>query len=188
MNVLYAGLDNPINVSVPGVAQKDVIAVFDGPGVLQKKPDGTYFVRPTTKGTGKVKVSAKVDGGTIAMGEMIFRVKRVPTPVSTLDGIYTGGAISLPKFKSTNGVVARLDNFDFPVSFKIVSYTITILTLDEVQKIPCVGSPFDAKFKEYLKGNRLKKGVSIFFDDIVALGPEGEQRNLPSLAFNIASK
>jgi gliding motility-associated protein GldM len=188
MNVLYAGLDNPINVSVPGIAQKDVIASFDGPGVLQKKPDGTYFVRPTSKGTGKVKVSAKVDGNTMAMGEMTFRVKRVPTPVSTLDGVYTGGAISIPKFKSTTGVVARLDNFDFPVSFKILSYTITILTVDGEQKIPCVGAPFDAKFKDYLKGSRLKKGQSIFFDDIVAIGPEGDKRTLSPLAFNLTSR
>jgi gliding motility-associated protein GldM len=113
MNVLYAGLENPISISVPGVAQKDVTASFDGPGILEKKPDGSYVVKPSGKGKYKVKVSAKVDGNTMPMGDMEFRVKSVPQPQPTLDGLYVSGNLSLPKLKSTTGVVAQLNDFVF---------------------------------------------------------------------------
>jgi len=185
MNVLYAGLDNPISVSVPGVAQKDVTATFDGPGVLQKNPDGSYSVKPTTKGSAKVIVSAKVDGKNMPMGDIAFRIKKVPSPISTLDGVYTGGNISVNKFKSTSGVVPRLDNFDFPARFNVVSYKITIVTTDGNKPYQCAGPVYDNKFKNAMK--TLKKGQSIFFDDIIVKGPEGDNRALPSLAFVLSN-
>ncbi len=181
MNVLYAGLDNPISVSVPGVAQKDVTAVFDGPGVLDKKPDGSYVIRPSTKGTGKVLVTAKVGGRSISMGEMSFRVKKVPNPQPYIDGIYNGGNISLSKFRSTTGMVPKLEFFDFPARFNVVSYKISLITADGIKPFECKGPLYDSKFRDIM--HSLKKGQSVFFDDIIVRGPEGENRNLPSIAF-----
>ncbi|MGL1627267.1 hypothetical protein ACSTIF_00330, partial [Vibrio parahaemolyticus] len=92
------------------------------PGVLEKKPDGSYIVKPSGKGNYKIKVSAKVDGNVMPMGEMAFRVKRVPDPVSTLDGKYQSGNMPAPKLRATSGVVPYLNGFEFPARFDIVSY------------------------------------------------------------------
>ena len=187
MNVLYAGLDNPISVSVPGVAQRDVIASFDGPGVLERKADGSYSVKPTGKGTYKVKVSAKVDGNTMSMGEMEFRVKRVPDPVPTLDGIYFSGNMNAQKFKTTSGVVPKLDDFVFITKFNILSYTITVITPDGVQKIACNQAKYDSKFREMLDKGKIRKGSTVVFEDIFVLGPAGDKRPLPPIAIAINS-
>ncbi|HLP19147.1 MAG TPA: gliding motility protein GldM, partial [Chitinophagales bacterium] len=113
MNVLYIGLDNALDVSVPGVAQSEVSAALTSNGALQKNADGSYVAKVTTPGEAKVIVKAKVNGKEMVMGEHKFRVKSVPSPVTTLDGVYEGGRISKAKIKSTRGVVPLLKNFDF---------------------------------------------------------------------------
>jgi len=35
MNVLYIGVDNPMEISVPGVGQNDVAASLEGAGTLK---------------------------------------------------------------------------------------------------------------------------------------------------------
>ena len=189
MNVLYAGLDNPLSVSVPGVASRDVSAAFDGPGVLQRKADGSYSVKPSGKGGKfKVKVSAKVGGSDMPMGEMEFRVKRVPDPISTLDGVYQSGNMPAPKLKSTTGVVAQLNDFALAgARFDILSYTAVAITPDGEQKIPCTGPRYDAKFRNLLDKGKIKKGCTVIFEDIVARDPAGEKRSLSPIAIAVTS-
>jgi gliding motility-associated protein GldM len=186
MNVLYYGLENPVSVSVPGAAQRDVSAAFDGPGTIERKADGSFIVRPTAgRGRGKVRVSAKVDGSTLLMGEQEFRIKRIPNPVSTLDGSYLGGSIPLGFLKSTKGVVAKVDNFDWPVNFKVLSYTVSYRASDgTIIKIPIEGPVYDTKVRNLID-RRIKPGEMIFFDDIVAKGPDEEKRNINPIAFLI---
>jgi hypothetical protein len=188
MNVLYAGLDNPLSVSVPGVAQRDVTAVFDGPGTLTRQADGSYSVKPTGKGKFKIKVSAKVDGNNLSMGDMEFRVKRVPEPVPTLDGIYQSGNMSAPKLKSTSGVVPQLNDFVLAgVKFEVISYTAVPITPDGVQKFPTIGARYDTKFREMLDKGRIKKGCTVVFEDIIVRDPAGEKRSLAPIAIAVTS-
>ena len=188
MNVLYAGLENPVSVSVPGVAQKDVIASFDGPGQLEKKADGSYVVKPSTKGSYKIKVSAKVDGSTMPMGETIFRVKRVPEPVSTLDGIYQSGNLSAQKLKATSGVVPYLNDFVIAgVKFDVLSYTAVPIMPDGLLKIPCVGPKYAQQFRDLLDKGKIKKGCTVVFEDIMVRDPAGEKRQLAPIAIAITT-
>lgn len=187
MNVLYAGLENPVSVSVPGVAQKDVTAAFDGPGLLEKKPDGSYVVKPSAKGNYKIKVTAKVGNAVLPMGEMLFRVKRVPQPLSTIDGIYESGNISAQKLKATNGIVPVLKDFLFAgVRYDVLSYkAVAILPDGDVLKYPCAGARYDAKFRDLLNKGKIKKGCNIVFEEIVAKDPSGEKVSLSPIAFVI---
>ena len=187
MNVLYEGLDNPLSVSVPGVAQKDVTASFDGPGILDRKPDGSYSIKPSGKGKYKVKVTAKVDGGTLPMGDMEFRVKRVPDPVPTVDGRYFSGNMSAQTFKSTSGVVPKLDDFPFIANFSILSYKIVFINTDGEQQFTCKQPQYDQKFKTIVEKGRVKKGSTVIFEDIIAKGPAGDRRPLAPIAIAISS-
>ena len=188
MNVLYEGLDNPLSVSVPGVAQKDVIASFDGPGLLEKKPDGSYSVKPTSKGQFKVKVSAKVDGNTLPMGELQFRVKRVPDPVSTLDGSLASGNMSAQRFKQTAAVIPQLNDFPFSTKFSIISYKITYINAaGDVTKFTCNQAQYDQKFRTLLDKGIIKKGSTVVFEEIFVKGPAGDRRQLAPIAVAISS-
>ena len=187
MNVMYIGLENALDVSVPGVAQSDVVALFSGSGSLQKNNNGSYIAKPTAPGEAKVIVKAKVNGHEMLMGEQKFRVKNVPSPVTTLDGVYEGGKISLAKIKSTRGVVPVLKNFDFNARFTIESYQVSYKSKKEDNvTVPqnVTGPVYDQKTKDQII-TRLQPGDNFFIDEIIARGPAGDKRKLNPVAFVI---
>ena len=59
MNVLYAGFDNPITISIPNTSQSDVQATMSG-GTLVARGGGHFIARPSTVGQPvTIAVSAK---------------------------------------------------------------------------------------------------------------------------------
>ena len=81
MNVLYAGYDNPISISVPGVPGGQVQAsIVNGNGTLNRAGNG-YIAHPTTIGKDVViRVTASVGGRTQSMGDYTYRVRQLPDP------------------------------------------------------------------------------------------------------------
>lgn len=187
MNVMYIGLDNAIDVSVPGVAQSDITTTLEAPGALIKNADGSYTAKPTVAGTAKMLVKAKVNGRYIVMGEQQFRVKPVPTPISKLDGVYESGKLSLTKAKSSKGVVPYVVNFEYPVKFTVISYFFSYRSnKDGSISIPILvkGPLYDDKVKEIM-GHRLEAGDVLFFDDITVKGPAGDTRKTNPMTFAV---
>jgi len=187
--VLYVGLDNPIDVSVPGIAQSDVIATIDSRGSLMKNRDGNYIAKMTAAGIAKVQVKAKVDGREMIMGEQQFRVKNVPSPVTTIDGVYEGGRITLVKLRSTTGVLPLLKDFDFGgARFTVESYQVLYKSVKEGNvSIPYTnaGPLYDEKTKDIVK-KRVQAGDDIYFDEIWVRGPAGDKRKINPISFSIS--
>lgn len=188
MNVVYVGLDNPIDLSVPGVSQADIVATVEGEAQLVSAGDGAFTlkVNSTNRKTVKVKVGAKVNGKVLPMGEKEFRVKRVPNPELKLDGITAAGSASATLLKQRNGLVADMGDFIYDgVRWNIVSFTVSVRKGSDIVPAENVGPLFGEKAKGLLK--TLKKGDAVFIDNVVARGPGG-QRTLPSIAFNITAQ
>ena len=186
MNVMYLGLQNDIDVSVPGVAASDITASIDA-GSLTKNSDGSYNAKPVSTGLAKVIVKAKVNGRDIVMGEQQFRVKRVPDPISTVDGRLElqGGKITLARMKSTRALIALMQNFDYPVRFEIVSYKMSYKSHKEdniSQPIDVTGPVYNAQVRDIID-HRIQPGDNVLFDDITVKGPAGDKRKLSSLVF-----
>ncbi|MBK6644109.1 MAG: hypothetical protein IPG39_24255 [Bacteroidetes bacterium] len=97
MNVLYIGVENPMSISVPGVADANVTASVTGGGVTivkdAKNGSSKYIAKATTQGEATVSVNAKLDGKNVPMGQFKYRVKRVPDPVAMING-KKGGPIN----------------------------------------------------------------------------------------------
>jgi gliding motility-associated protein GldM len=187
MNVMYIGLDNSIDVSVPGVAASDVTASFDGPGKLVKNTDGSYTALPDRQGQVKIIVKAKVNGRDMVMGTQEFRAKIVPSPISTVDFDYEGGKISLAKMKVTRALIPKVVNFDFKAKFTVESYKMSYRShKDNNVSLPITvtGPLFDDKVKDIMQ-HRLQAGDDVFFDDIMVRGPAGDRRKINPLAFAV---
>jgi gliding motility-associated protein GldM len=185
MNVLYIGLDNPIDISSPGVPQSNVSASINGGGTLVKNADGSYAARVTQQGTVKITVNAKVDNKQLQMGEQEFRVKRVPDPVSTLDGVYETGRITLSKIKSTRGVVALLKDFPYGTKYTVVSYEISYRSIKDGNITPpkqMHGPLFDTNVQGFLK--RMVVGDGLIIDNIIVNGPGGN-RKISAMTFDV---
>jgi gliding motility-associated protein GldM len=186
MNVLYIGLDNPLNISVPGVAQSDVSASIAGAGSLSRKADGSYTADVKTPGPLKVIVKARVNGKEMVMGEQQFRVKRVPDPISTVDGVYETGKVNVSRLKAMKGVVPLLKGFEYETKFTVVGFDLSYNSKKDATITPpqaVQGPLFDAKCKALL--NRAVAGDAIFIDNIIVRGPDGTNRKINSIAFNV---
>jgi gliding motility-associated protein GldM len=125
MNVFYSGVDNPVDISVPGVGQNDVIATIEGGGgALKKDPanPASYIATVSIQGKCNVNVSAKIDGKVQSMGSKEFRVKRIPNPTPMTTGGMEGGNVQAANFKTQQGIKAMLKDFEFDAHFSILSY------------------------------------------------------------------
>ena len=66
MNVFYIGVDNPVDISVPGIPSNKLAPSMDQ-GSISPDPAGGYKVKVTKAGKCNISVSAKIDGGTKSM-------------------------------------------------------------------------------------------------------------------------
>ncbi len=180
MNVLFIGLDNPIEIGVSGVQPEDVSASISGGGGTLNGSRGNYTARVTSQGKATISVSAKGKSA----GNKEFRVMRVPDPVAKVGG-KTGGSIRSAELKAQRGVQAVLENFYFDgVKFNVVSFNMVYAAKrQDIVTAAGSGPGFTSQMQGYL--NRVKPGDAVWFEDIRAKGPDGQTRKLPPIAFKV---
>jgi len=182
MNVFYVGVDNPVDISVPGIASSKLVPSISQ-GSIRRGSKGGYLVKVRRPGKAKISVSAKLSTGTKSMGAKDFRVKKVPDPVAKVAGV-KGGAIPHSRLQAANRVDAVMENFDFDLRFNITSFVVSTKTRDGyVIDKPASGSRITSEQKALIRGAR--KGQKIYFEDIKSKGPDGSIRNLGTLMFKI---
>jgi gliding motility-associated protein GldM len=182
MNVLYIGVDNPMEISVPGFRDDQISAVCAG-GSLSRSGKGAWVAKVTKLGTTKISVSVKDDkGGSRSMGTKEFRVKRIPDPVPTI-GTKKGGSIPKSILIAQGAVSATLENFDFDLKFNVTEFTISS-TIGGFNKSASVkGSRFSPEMIGLI--NQVQRGKKIYIEDVKAVGPDGTVRNLPAIVFKM---
>ena len=186
MNVLYAGINNPISISVPGIPMNAISATMTN-GTLTRNGD-TWVAHPGKVGTEAViSVSAQLEGRTQNVGSMTFRVRKLPDPtvylpVKGADGNtvhYKGSPkrISKAMLMSAEGLGAAIDDDILNVSYSVVSFK-TVVFDQMGNAIPEVsdGSRFSGRQREQFK--RLKPGRTFFISDVKAKGPDGITRDI----------
>lgn len=186
MNVLYAGINNPISISVPGIPMNAITATMTN-GTLTRNGD-TWVAHPGKVGTEAViSVSAQLEGRTQNVGSMTFRVRKLPDPtvylpVKGADGNtvhYKGSPkrISKAMLMSAEGLGAAIDDDILNVSYSVVSFK-TVVFDQMGNAIPEVsdGSRFSGRQREQFK--RLKPGRTFFISDVKAKGPDGITRDI----------
>ena len=189
MNVLYAGFQNPISVSVPGVPINKVSLSMTG-GTLSKTGEGKYTAVPSQVGGEVVfTVSATEDGHTIQVGQFPFKVRKLPDPtpyIEVSDGgnvnRYKGGGKKIGKGALLNApqLRAAIDDGLLDIPFKVVGFNVYFT--DRMGNLIPRGST-SAEFTAQQKSMFRSLGGSnrrCFITDIKVIGPDGIQRTLDS--------
>ena len=185
MNVLYAGYDNPMSVSVPGVPANKLQVSMSGGG-LTPKGEGKYVARPTQVGGEAVfTVAAQTEGRLQEMGKFTFRVRKLPDPTAYIaysdgqggENRFKGGKLSKQVLMSVNSLGAAVDdgllNIPFRVTgFETVSYDRMGNAFPEVSG----SAEFTERQKSMFRG--LSRGKRFFITRIKAIGPDGVERTL----------
>jgi gliding motility-associated protein GldM len=186
MNMLYAGYQNPISVSVPGVPANRISATMTG-GTLTKKGDGEYIAVPSSVGEDVViTVTAQNEGRSQEMGKFTFHVRKLPDPTAYLDckdengnpARYRGEKpISKAQLLATQGIGAAIDDGLLDIAFKVTAFETTFFdrmgnVIPEVSK----SDKFTERQKEMFR--ELGRGKRFYISNVKAIGPDGVERTL----------
>jgi gliding motility-associated protein GldM len=182
MAVLYIGIDNPVEIAIADMPIKYVTATVDS-GEIESQGDGQFIVRINKSiSVAKINLFENYNGTTTKIGEKIFRVKRVPDPIATIGG-NKSGIISKSILSGAGGLIPVMENFDFELFFTITSFTMSMnVKGDLIEKI-ATGNKLTAEMIKLI--NSGTKGTKIYFENIKAVGPDGNTRTLSPINLKI---
>lgn len=167
MNVLYAGIANPVSVSGP-VAPDKLSVSFPGCSA-SSQGGGKFNVSVPASLIGKTvtaTVAAKVGESSKTMGSTTFRVKRVPDPRAVLGANIRGGKrakaeiLANPVIRATMG-----DDFVYDLKWSVNSYRVILVVKGmEEPAIVCQGGALSEKAKAAIQ--KASANTVIYFSDI----------------------
>ena len=182
MNVLYRGVDNPVELSVSGVPSESISVKISNSSF--RKINGGYLVEP---GAGKecvVSVYAKIGGGEKLMGSSTFRVKQLPPPIPRADGA-SGKTISKASLMSSLGIRAEMpQDFDFDLKYNVRSFVVTGRNREGYEQSESSSSAAFTDRQKAIFANTTS-GSRVFITDIKASGPDGRVVELQDLVYKI---
>ena len=185
MNVLYAGIANPISIAVPGVAGSNITATMTN-GSLTRKGN-VWEARPTTVGTDAIiSVRAKMPNGRIVeMAKTSFRVRALPDPMPYIEykdvngnvKKFRGGKISKRDLVGADGIMAAIDDDLLNVPFTVLSFELTFFdSMGNVIPEVARGREFSQRQKDYIR--RLARGKRFYITRVLVKGPDGKERTI----------
>lgn len=191
MNVLYAGFENPVSISVPGVPANRISAsIAKGKASLKSDGKGGYIVVPTQIGEDlMIEVAATTEEGRRqSMGQYAFRVRQLPDPTPFIefkdkDGNtqrYRGGKpFSKQSLMSTDGIVAAIDDGLLNINFKVLSFDAVFFdNMGNAIPRKSDGASFSQAQKEIFRS--LQRGKRFYISNVRAIGPDNVERQLPT--------
>ena len=176
MNVLYAGIANPVSVSGP-VAPDKLSVSFPGCSA-SSQGGGKFNVSVPASLIGKTvtaTVAAKVGESSKTMGSTTFRVKRVPDPRAVLGANIRGGKrakaeiLANPVIRATMG-----DDFVYDLKWSVNSYRVILVVKGmEEPAIVCQGGALSEKAKAAIQ--KASANTVIYFSDIKVSSEAGSR-------------
>lgn len=187
MNMLYAGYQNPISVSVPGVPINKVNLSMSN-GSLTKKGNGDYVAVPSKVGEDVTfTVTAENEGRQQEMGKFTFHVRKLPDPTGYIQYTdskgnttrFKGGRISKQAIMSAGGIGAAIDDGILDISFKVLGFqTYFVDNMGNVVPEASNGASFTPS--QVAKIRSLNRGKLFNISSIRVVGPDGIERTLTS--------
>lgn len=184
MNVLYLGVDNPVDISLPGVAPDKVSATISR-GTIKQAALGSYIVQPGAGApTVDITVYAEMEGRRkVAMGTKTFRVKRVPPPTPKIIGV-TGKIADKNQLEASIGIIAEMpQDFDFDLKYRVVSFKLSATISGFLQERESTSSRFTDEQKRII--GSLRSGNQVAITEVKAVGPSGDIVDLNDLVIKI---
>lgn len=159
LNVVYRGVVNPMEISVPGISPSSISV--QGPGI-RNLGGGKYEIEVTNYRGNEVNytiVAEMGDGSKKSFPPKLFRIKEIPNPVGTVRGE------SEPKMPISNLAIstigADLPGFEFELKLIVTGFSVKV---EGQPTIEVKGNKFDDRARRAL--NTAKIGSDVFIRDI----------------------
>jgi gliding motility-associated protein GldM len=185
MNVLYTGIENPLDVSVPNVSpdkikiNKVINGDYKTGKVKNSKGEyfrGNYIIVPKAAGQNvQVFVTADMNGKPMQFDPILFRVKPVPPPIAQFAKRSTG-TVPRATAAAQQGVFAVQPDFDFDLQYQVTGFTILYSDSRGDFEAASTNSNLTTQQKDLI--GRLTRGKYLTIKDITARGPDGKTLEL----------
>jgi len=186
MMVFYERVDNPVEISVPGVDASQLSVSMSG-GSISPKGGGNYIVMPTNGSKdATINVTATINGKQVSMPGKQFKIKKLPDPTPSFQGKnHMTTTISRGDATAASAVFASMGaDFVFqgiPVS--INGFTMTVASAGKITpEMRATGGSLTSEMKTSL--SKVKTGDKIYVERIEA-SVAGERRPLPSISLKV---
>ena len=134
MQVVYAGIENPISIGVPGTDSRNITpVVVEGNAKITPNPQGKagdyLIMAQATSRKLVIRIDVKDGKGTRAMGTHTYKVKPIPEPTLNLGNYKKNAKVLKTEFESLT-LRPVLEGFDFTLpkgSMKISEFEFQIL-------------------------------------------------------------
>jgi gliding motility-associated protein GldM len=182
MNVLYAGYENPISISIPGVPLNAVSASMSGGG-FRSIGMGKYIARPSAIGQDvTINVSSNQNGRSRQMGRFTFHVRKLPDPMAYIQigtDRFRGGNMNKASLMGADGIRAAIDDGILDIQFKVVSFeTVFFDNMGNAVPMASNGASFSGAQREIFR--KLSRSKRFYISRVTAVGPDGLTRKLPA--------
>jgi len=185
MNVMYAGLANPISVSVPGVPN-DKLSVMVTNGKLISKGNGKFAVEEPSAGKAIVRVMAEMgDGAKRPMGEISFRVKNLPKPTAKIGDLTASGKMKGSLLAAQDALLCFYDKFDFKAKPQVLSFEVILTNSSNGLPSPTPVQGYRIPGDLQAKIRKLHHGEYVSFESIKAQGPDHRTITLDPIVIRI---
>lgn len=191
MDVLYANYNNPLSISVPGVANQNISVSASGGSITVKGNE--WIARPSKAGQNMVvSVAFRMEGDTRAQTlSKTFRVRSLPDPSAYI--LYTdaqgnqktfrSGSISKSDLIQAGGIKAALDDGILNIPFQVLSFKTNVLSVLGSSPEVSNGASFSERQLEQIK--KMERGKTIFISAIKTQGPDGTTRDIYPMEIKI---
>jgi gliding motility-associated protein GldM len=179
MNVFYEGVENPVEISVPGIPSENLRVNISNARITRR--GNGYIVQPNNGSAGReavITVAARVNDTDRSLGRKSFRIKRVPDPVAKVND-QRDGPIAKALLLAQLGVVADMENFEFDLQFKVTQFAVATIRNGYVVDATSNNNLFTEEQKDLMRG--AARGQRVFIQDIQAVGPDGRRRSLGTI-------
>ena len=174
MNVFYIGVDNPVEVSVPGVPDTKVFPSTTGGCSITKAAHGYIVKCPSGTTNTSINVTAEFSGRKQSMGASPFRVKPVPNPVPSIGGVESGPIRK--EILLASPIIPQMKGFDFDLQFVVTGFTMGVNVGGDYIERKSSSNQLTPEMKRLVQA--LNRGQRIFLDEINAIGPDRTTRKL----------
>ena len=182
MNVLYAGYQNPISISVPGMPANAVSATMTG-GSFVSKGNGHFIATPSAVGKDvTIHVTARDKGQVRSLPPFVFHVRKLPDPTAYISlgtDRFKGGGLAKASLMGAAGIHAAIDDGLLDIPFKVVGFeTVFFDNMGNAIPLASAGANFSDRQREEFR--KLYRNRRFYISHIKAVGPDGITRTLPS--------
>lgn len=174
LNVVYAGIPNPITIAVENYKAGQVVVSTDN-GILAIKGNGKYDYTPLNAGKAIIKIELKTRAGKKEIGQFVYRVKAIPMPIATTDG----GFHSIGGFRIPRIIKIITTDWDFDNHFEIIDFKLQIQHKESIISTAIIkGAGFPANIFDPMKA-----GDRIFITEIHCMCPDKKMQTLNPIVY-----